>query len=185
VVWLDIAAVEGGDGVAAGEDEVEGPAGGGGAAAGFGGAVVDGGGFGVVFDPAGGEGDAGIGVDGVVSAEVEAEEDGRRGGGFVRGDEVVGAGGGFRGSREGEFDFAEGGFAGEEVGDVLGFASDGFECDGGWWGDAVDVFFEVGEDFGAACGPFGRGIDGGAVVADERVGQGVGGDFRFVGVGDG
>lgn len=76
MVGFEVAAIDCGDAEAGLDDEVDGPAAGGGAAGGFCGAVVFDAFFFLVAHPALGDADIGVGLDGVIAAEVESEEGG-------------------------------------------------------------------------------------------------------------
>ncbi len=166
-----VAIVEGREGVALLHDHFSLPASGFFAAAFVGGAILFYAGAGA--HPAFGEGDAGVGVDGVVAAEVGSEEDG---------DGAFGVGGEIE-------EQAHGGsalFAGEPDGDfaACGQTAEGF---GGAGGDFVVEAFRFGrglavhvhgveaEDFRAALiAPEGRRGDGLAVQECESTGELVG-----------
>ncbi|MFM1942811.1 MAG: hypothetical protein RI897_1793 [Verrucomicrobiota bacterium] len=76
VVGFEVATIDCGDAESGLDDEVDRPPAGGGAAAGFCGAVVFDAFFFLVSHPALGDADGGVGVDCMVSAEVESEEGG-------------------------------------------------------------------------------------------------------------
>lgn len=172
-VGIDVAVIGGDDGVAAFEDHVDGPAAGAFAAILIGGDVA----FGA--DPGFGNADFWVGLDGVVAVEVEAEEGGDAAFDVVGEIDEEVHGGGVGIGAEPDSDLFAGGEA--VVGGFIDFEEFGAEFDFGFGGLAVDLFGEEFEDFGAALFAPGGGVfDGGAVGEDERVGEGVGGDFRFV-----
>ncbi len=138
----------------------------------------------MVSHPALGDADIGVGLDGVVASEVESEKGGDGAFGFGGGIEEEVEVGGLVIAEEVDADF----FAvGEAVQGFVVLAED-FESEAGrnGWGLAIDMGAEEPEDFGAALGaPLFRGGDRGAVLHEERVGQGKSGDLGFVVVGIG